>query len=178
MQVPRTRDAHVAQWRRTVALANQWVRKIEPIAARLRVPGGGSNDWQCWYSDIARDFPFVGNRQQPLEYLSIIDVMLPDELWIFGDPWIPAIATRNTRHFLQGDLALVAHTNGTDRNVVWSSTGKGHRLCGYYLDTNRCGRKNELELVRLPGELAGRQLADPDPEMYLVAYAQDRSAPG
>lgn len=174
------------QWRLSVCLAHEWLRAVRPAIAKLAAVYEIGNlkfedhcrAKQSLYENVRNEY-FASSRRSNLfgdfEYLAAHH----NDAWTFGATWIPGIASWTNRHLVKDDLVLVGFWNGTERQPVWCVSSKGHRLCGYYCDTNRLGARGTIiRLLDVPDELVGRQLSDPDAEKYCLSLRAGTSASG
>lgn len=80
--------------------------------------------------------------------------------------------TTSLRFFLQGDLVLrIVSNGGAERDRVWGVSSKGYSVRGLYMKHQRFGTRRDgalvcigagdIELVELPGDLAGLRPDDP-----------------
>lgn len=119
----------VAQWKRTVILANRWLSSVRDKLRDHPYPGReGYEEYLRRYwgeaanrVDVQRKIHLICSAGRQMHYRG------------GGHPFNFAVAVKTTARLLKGDLALVITTNGfNERHPIWCSTSKGRRLVGCY----------------------------------------------
>ena len=161
------------QWLKCVELADNWVKSVQADANLCPpLPGTHTDEWSTrWdeYRALLHTKLRADTKKTNVElYTSRVWFAAHKDWkrsWVLTDPWYPGIALYNTRHFVKGDFVLLEYTNGLDRHPVWSCTSKGHRLDGYYCETNRSQASGLISIIAPASERVGRppEMSRPTP---------------
>ena len=176
--MPKTLLSPTQQWQRSVELVLDWMASVRPAISELAKVYElffVDDTWQVRERKIQALFDsvqeqyFASSRRTDFNHQFNHLAAQCNETWALGETWFPAIAQWNDRHLCKGDLVLVMFWNGRERHPVWCISSKGHRLAGYYYDTDRLEAKGTiLRLLDVPGQLVGAQLVDPNAEMFFL----------
>ena len=151
------------QWLKCAEIADRWASAVQADANDCpRYPGTIADGWFDLWKEYEKD---LYERHRPgscktdwalYVYWVWFTVLSEGNInWTLFNPWRAGIVLYNTRHFVKGDFVLLDYIGRNDRHPVWSVTSKGHRLNGYYCETNRWKPSGLISIISSKSERIG-----------------------